>query len=208
MAEAARAKATKRRTTTKSSHNSLGSAVGDDTKSIKKHPARWSLVDSKDLGYLSVSETNLSGNDERFTSSMRLSRSLDGVTSRHPLHVAISKGSEIDVQMILDELGPNAVASIQWSDCEGRTALHIAALSKNKKIAPVLLNFFRSWESRQLSIEFVALEEEFHETTAKVQQQSINYLYAYWFKPLENVLRCLRGHSCSINLINNLLKHR
>lgn len=208
MAEAAGAKAIKRRTTTKSSHNSLGSAVGDDTKSIKKYPARRSLVDCKDLGYLSVSETNLSGNDERFTSSMRLSRSLDGVTSRHPLHVAISKGSKIDVQMILDELGPNAVASIQWSDCEGRTALHIAALSKNKKITAVLLNFFRSWESRQLSIEFVALEEEFHETTANVQQQSIDYLYAYWFKQLENVLRCLGGHSCSINLIDNLLKHR
>jgi hypothetical protein len=130
----------------------------------------------------SVSETNLSGNDERFTSSIRLSRSLDGVTSRHPLHVAISKGSEIDVQMILDELGPNAVASIQWSDCEGRTALHIAALSKNKKIAAVLLNYFRSWESRQLSSELVALKEEYCETTAKVQEQTIDYFYAYWLK--------------------------
>lgn len=168
MAEAAGAKATQRRKTTKSSHKSLGSAVGDDTKSIKKYPSKGSLGDSKFLGYLSISETNLSGNDERFTSSMRLSRSLDGVTSRHPLHVAISKGCEIDVQMLLDELGHNAVASIQWSDCEGRTALHIAALSKNKKITAVLLNFYRSWESHQLSLELVALEEEFIKTTAKV----------------------------------------
>lgn len=178
MAEAAGAKAIQRRKITKVGHESIGSTVGIDTKITKKHLSKHRLVDTIDLRQ---SETNFqtasrnNRDDERFVSSMRLCRNLDGFTSRHPLHLAISKGSEIDVQMILDELGPFAAASIQWSDYEGRTALHIAALSKNKKISGVLLNHYRRSEGRQLSAELITLEEEFRETTAKVWQQSIDY---------------------------------
>ena len=139
-------------------------------------------MDTDGSSYLGNHEINLqaasrnSWDDGRFMSSMNLSRIVDGVTSRHPLHEAISKGSEADVQIILDELGPCAVESIQWSDCEGRTALHVAALSKNKKIATILFEHYRRWEGYQLSKELSILEEEFRDATEKVEQPLIDYL--------------------------------
>ena len=195
MAQPAGAKAIQRSRITKSTHESLGSTIGN--KITSKQLSHSNLDNTTEFSDSRKPATNLqavprNGEDDRFKSSMRLSRELDGVTSSHPLHVAISKGSEIDVQIILDVLGPSAVASIQWSDCEGRTALHIATLSGNKKITEVLLNHYRSCEGRQLSEELIALEEEFREITAKVLQQSIDYLYTYRYKPLSNFMKRLR----------------
>lgn len=106
--------------------------------------------------------------DSAFFSSMRISLKTLQSTSRDPLRMAISSRDEIDLQMILDELGPNATKSILSRDSEGCTALHLAALSKSPRIVAMLLNSYRTYESRVLNADLRILNEEYQQTIRKV----------------------------------------
>lgn len=111
--------------------------------------------------------------DSAFFSSMRISLKTLQSTSRDPLRMAISSRDEIDLQMILDELGPNATKSILSRDSEGCTALHLAALSKSPRIVAMLLNSYRIYESRVLNADLRILNEEYQQTIRKVLLRSI-----------------------------------
>jgi ankyrin repeat protein len=104
-----------------------------------------------------------------FFSSMRVSLNVQNMTSRNPLHIAIASGDVIDVQMILDELGSDATASISSRDHDGRTALHVAALSKSSRIVSLLLESYRVSEGRQLAVDLLSLEEEYKRTLSEVR---------------------------------------
>ena len=110
--------------------------------------------------------------DSTFFSSMRMSRKMREISSRDPLLSAIASQDEIDVQIILDELGPAASESISVRDQEGRTALHIAALSKSAKIISFVLNSYRRHEERQLTGELIKLAEEYSKTIAMMRDKS------------------------------------
>jgi ankyrin repeat protein len=94
--------------------------------------------------------------------------------SKDPLIIAITSRDEIDVQMILDELGPAAAGSISSRDQYGRTALHMAALSKSPKIVSMLLGCYRIYEGRQLAVDLQKLEEEYHRTIAEIMKKISN----------------------------------
>lgn len=106
--------------------------------------------------------------DSAFFSSMRISLKTLKSSNRDPLRMAISSRDEIDLQMILDELGPNATKSILARDSEGCTALHIAALSKSPRIVAMLLNSYRIYEGRMMNADLRILNEEYQETIRKV----------------------------------------
>ena len=104
--------------------------------------------------------------DSTFFSTMRIGCRVQEISSRDPLRLAIASRDEIDVQMILDELGPASTGSISNRDQEGRTALHIAALSKHAKIISMVLNSYRGHEERQLTLDLSELAEEYSRTVA------------------------------------------
>ena len=104
--------------------------------------------------------------DSTFFSTMRLGYKVQEISSKDPLRFAIASRDEIDVQIILDELGPAATGSISLRDEEGRTALHIAAFSKNVKIITMVLNSYRRHEERQLTLDLSELAEEYGRTIA------------------------------------------
>jgi Ankyrin repeat len=106
--------------------------------------------------------------DSVFFSSMQISRKMLQSSSRDPLRIAISSRDEIDLQMILDELGPNATKSILARDSEGCTALHLAALSKSPRIVTMLLNSYRIYEGQVMTADLRILNEEYQQTIRKV----------------------------------------
>ena len=110
--------------------------------------------------------------DSTFFSTMRISELLHEVSSKDPLHSAIASRDEIDVQMILDELGNAAASSISARDREGRTALHIAATCRSSNIVGLILNSYRVCEERQLSADLDKLTDEYSRTIAEVVKSS------------------------------------
>jgi Ankyrin repeat len=145
-------------------------AYNDDDQSMagSQHKKRHhnDSIDAADLR--SHNATISQRVDSAFFSSMRISRKMLQSTSRDPLRIAIFSRDEIDLQMILDELGPNATKSILARDSEGCTALHLAALSKSPRIVTMLLNSYRIYEGRVMNADLRILNEEYQQTIRKV----------------------------------------
>ena len=109
--------------------------------------------------------------DATFFSSMRVTSRVQETISKDPLVVAITSRDDIDVQMILDELGPAAAGSVSSRDQQGRTALHIAALSRSPRIVALLLGCYRIYEGRQLEADLFKLEEEYNRTITEIMRK-------------------------------------
>jgi len=105
--------------------------------------------------------------DTAFFSTMKIAtgpRHRSSLVSNEPLHQAVLAGDEIDVHMILTELGSGAVGAIAARDADGRTALHVAALSGSARITALLLGAYRAYEGQLLEYDLLRLDSEYRKT--------------------------------------------
>ena len=106
--------------------------------------------------------------DTAFFSTMKIAtvgpRHRASLVSNEPLHQAVLAGDEIDVHMILAELGSGAIGAIAARDADGRTALHVAALSGSARITALLLGAYRAYEGQLLEYDLLRLEGEYQKT--------------------------------------------
>ena len=77
-----------------------------------------------------------------------------------PLHRAVVAEELVDVSMLLDEFGPEAPAKIAARDRNGRTAIHLAAMSSSASIVETLMMCFRRITSQELDQDLARLEAD------------------------------------------------
>ena len=113
--------------------------------------------------------------DAAFFSTLRVDRAreLSLYPSDEPLLQAIVAEDAIDVQMLLEELGPIAATKVSSRDSEGRTALHIASLGRSPEIVYYLLDAFRKQTYNQLLEELHRLEQERIKSIAELRRVAL-----------------------------------
>ena len=89
------------------------------------------------------------------------------------LSVAICHGDTIDVQMVLEDLGPdNAPSRILHGDEKGRTPLHYACLGTSSSSPEIIKHLLRSYKTtsmKQLVLALDKLEKERNESVAHIR---------------------------------------
>jgi hypothetical protein len=148
----------------------LTTATTNSSATEFKAASAGDALDFRERGSARFEESAISRTvDQAFFSSMKVavkSRS----TSNDPLHQAIISADEIDVQMILAELGSGALGAISARDSAGRTALHIAAVCGSARIVTLLLETYRGYEGQQLEYELIRLGDEYQQTIDELRK--------------------------------------
>ena len=144
------------------------------SSTVEHKTSAGDLLDFRERGNTRFEESAISRTvDQAFFSSMKINlkgRSSSWV-SNAPLHQAIFSGDEIDVQMLLAELGSGVLNAISARDSAGRTAVHIAAVSGSARIVTILLETYRAYEGQQLEYELIRLGEEYRQTIDELRKK-------------------------------------
>jgi hypothetical protein len=104
--------------------------------------------------------------DKIFFADMNVDKPKQLKTLTDPLHHAVSLTEEIDVRMILEELGQNSANAVARKESiSGFTSLHVAALAcATPNIVSALLNVYREQVTKQLLLDIAALQAKRDET--------------------------------------------